>query len=585
MALWLAGCADSNQPSAAAISANAGANRRMQLWQTTTRPARKPSPLIIRSTPRPPATTRPAATRPSPGGPLATQPVATRPAGAPPVSTQPAAAWPEAVTGPLIQPYHLNTVNVVRLLYQKSPLVIASREEMIAARYGLEEFRTNLSRFEPYARADGTASHFPERRGAQGAEGEVVGGLEKETFDGAVVSVEGGVSASRFHFDETDDEPAEVSAGSGTVVRARLEVPFVGSRKRQNRVINQAYQESTARAAVLQYLSEYRSYATSAFTYHAQTLLYLHYIRAYENQIATLEALLKQPRLPAPDRIVVQNALGDARVVRDGYEANYWTSLLSLLEYLGIKPEEKYVLDDLSEPPLRYRQRVNTPEGLQELLTQAFANNPRFAVLEDAIRNADFRKTQALLGKLDITAFLEGTQFPFGALDFDDRVRGWQITAGVTVRLNDPRVLTEAIKKAEAQIRQYQAQIEAEQADIRDQIAIRADRLRSLHQSRSQILENIDQARTEFEERCERYFSGKPSRLTIDDVLTPLYLVTDSEVKLASNLNQIIDAESDLMTSTGEVYRLVGLRIENRGHGMELFEENLPADNQVVSKR
>ena len=67
----------------------------------------------------------------------------------------------------LKEPYHLGADNIIRILFNKSPLMIASRERMVAAQYGLEEFKANLSRLEPYVRADASISDFPERRDAR----------------------------------------------------------------------------------------------------------------------------------------------------------------------------------------------------------------------------------------------------------------------------------------------------------------------------------------------------------------------------------------------------------------------------------
>jgi hypothetical protein len=230
------------------------------------------------------------------------------------------------------------------------------------------------------------------------------------------------------------------------------------------------------------------------------------------------------------------------------------------------------VLEEVKELPLRFLDAVRTPEGIQGLLVMAYRNNPRFTVLEDAIRNAELKRTQAILGTYDITAYLEGSHFPYGSPDFDDRVGGWMVTTGITMRLNDRRVLTASLKKAEAEIRAFRAQIQAEENDIRDQITIRADRLRAYYNSRTQVIENISRSRAQFEERCEAYFWRRATKMTIDDVLTALYLLTDAQTQLTTTINQITDAENDLLVSTGEVYRQVGIQIENRGKGMEVFE-------------
>lgn len=498
--------------------------------------------------------------------------------------TRPAPSQPAETAEPLAKPYQINTANVVRITYLMSPLVIASREEMIAAQHGLKEFQANLSRFEPYVRVDGGALEYPERRGANGYDGELVAGIDRETFDGSLFRVEGGVNGSHYSYDRTESDPAKTESGSSGVLRARIEIPFVGSRKQQDRTIKQAYQESTARQAMLEYMRDYRSYVSTALVEYRQTILYLNQMRAYEDEIAALETLLALPELTDDERARLRTAMGDAKVHHSGLQANYWSSLLSLLQDLGIQPGERYVVEEPRELPLQFLEEASTPEGRQRLLVEAYENNPRFAVLEDSIRNAELKRSQAILGAYDMTAYFEGAHYPFAPPEFDDRVRGWLLTAGITVRLNDRRVLTESLKKAEAEIRSYRAQIAAEENDIRDQITIRADRLITYLKSRPQATENVKRARAQFQERCEAHFWRREARINIDDVLRSLSLLTSAQVQLAANLNQIVDAEHDLLVSTGEVYRLVGIRIEKKDAGMVLHETTLPQPAPATSQ-
>jgi hypothetical protein len=477
-----------------------------------------------------------------------------------PVTTQPADD-PDAL---LSKPYRLNKETIVRLVYHKSPLVAASRENMIAAQHGLEEFRANLSRFEPFARLRGDATDYPERRDSQGINGEVTAGLEKETFDGAVFRVEGGMSGERVSFGEVNDDQEEVEQGSGGLVRGRVEVPFIGSRKRQNRVISAAFQESSARGAVLTYLTRYRNYADRALDYYVGALLYLRYVRAYEHKLDDLNGLLDDERLKPEDRRRIESTAGDTKVLRDQYAARYKSYLLLALQFLGINPDEEYVLE---EPPLdeesRYYRMTRTPEQRRELLAQAYENNPKFQVLEDAIKDSELKRSQAIIGKNDITAYAEGTQFAFGSETYDDRVGGWVLKAGVSFRRNDSRVLEASRKKAEAEIRKFRAQIEAEELAVQRQVAVQSSTLGSYVESRPQIMENMAKAEEEFEQRKQAFFSGESTSLTIDDVLTPLSSRTVAEIRLAANLYNAALAENALLSSTGEVYRMVGMEMDS----------------------
>ena len=487
-------------------------------------------------------------------------------------ATQPTTIQPGDVAFLLDPPYRLNTETIVHLLYHKSPLIIAGRESMIAAQYGLEEFRANLSRLEPFARATTDLTSFPERRDSRGVQGEIVGGLQKETFEGAILRLEGGLSALRVRFNEVEVDQAGVEQGSGAVIRARFEIPFVGSRKRQNRIISQAFQESTAREAMLDYLSGFRRYATLSFRYHRSALLYFKYTQAYGFKMSEIDEMLMRTDLSEADRLRLTSSRGDAQVLHEQYQTSHWTSLLTLLQYLGIQPGEEYVLEQVNELPGRYLEAIQTEEGMQQLLAEAYANTPGFLVLRDAISNAELQRAQAILGTYDVTAFVEGTQFPFGAVAYDSRLEGWQVIAGVTVRLNDSRVLTATRNKAEAEIRQFRAQIEAEQLEIQKGISNRSERLVSYSNSRPKILETLEKAKAEYAERRRAHFAEEDSEVNIDDVLTSLGLIVNAKVRLASNMSYLLDAETDLLTATGAIYRMVGIRIIDDGEGTRLHE-------------
>jgi outer membrane protein TolC len=433
---------------------------------------------------------------------------------------------------------------------------------MDAAQHGLDEFKANLSRFEPFTEARGDATRFPERRDSRGTSGEIVGGIEKETFEGARFRIEGGASTSRVRFGEVEQDQDAVEEGSGGLVRGRIEVPFVGSRRRQERIINQAFQESRARQAKLTYLDAYREYAVSALQYYQAALLYQADAAAYEHKRRELATLRQNPRVRPEDRDRLDSSAADAVVYRDQYLNYRRDAILSLLAALGLGPDAPYVLVESEYAPSEYLDKSATQEGLARMIEDAYFNNPRFRVLDNAIRDAELQRQQAIVGRYDITAFVEGTQFPFGAETYDDRVGGWQVGAGVTVRLNDQRVLTASRLKAEAQIRAYQAQIETERLNIQRKISTHTSTLRSNHQVRLQLLENVKQKQAAFEYRTRVYLSGGPPPMTIDDVLIPLSEMISAEIQLASNAYYSGLADIAIMAATGEVYRVVGMAID-----------------------
>ncbi len=471
------------------------------------------------------------------------------------------------VAGMKVQaPLHLDLKNIVHRVYDTGPLTRASREEMIAAEYALEEFRTNLSRLEPYVQASGDTAAYPERRHARGSTGEVVGGLQKETFEGAIMKVEGGASVSDFSFGDVDERAGESATdrGSGGLVRARVEVPFIGSRKRQERVISQAFQESQARKARLDYLSNFRLYVNEALGYYLYALLYRDYGNNWETQAQTIEDILKDPRVRAADKARLTTTMDSNRVTRDQYRTYQRTQSLLLLSMLGVPMDTSVELSDRAQGPSPYLDRISSPEGRQALIAEAYENNPRFRVLEDAIKDAELQRQQAILGRYDLTAFMEGTQFPFGASTYDDRLGGWLVGGGVNVRLNDSRVLTASRLKAEAAIRQYKAEIESERLLIDRKIIDNGDQLLSYHRIEEDAEAVAHKKEAQFRQRCADYLEGSDPSLTVDDVLGMLGEWTAAENRLASNEYYIGNADLQIMTATGELYRMVGMDIDGK---------------------
>lgn len=454
-------------------------------------------------------------------------------------------------------PYRLNLESIVRLAYEKNPTVGASREEMKAAKHGLVEFRANLSRLEPFVELRSDLSDFPNRRGAFGNTIETVLGVKKETFEGAVLSTEVGASHSRFEFQEALAAQNAVESGAGVLVRTRLEMPFFGSRRRQDRIIAQAFQESTARKAQLDYLKSYRLVVENALSYYNLVVYYRRLVEIYQKAAFDLAQLIKDQRVDASDRQRLESVRATAESNRNVYAAREREYLTILISYLAIT-----ALDSVSIEMPEYRlspfvEQARTTQGLQELVERARSNNPTFRVLNDAIRNTDLQRKQAVRGKYDVTTFLEGTLFPIGSETFDNRFEGWTVGGGINIRLNDRRVLTATRLKAEAQIRQFKAEIEAEEINTRRKIVSTAEATWGNHENRQQLLEANRSKQKEFVDRQLEYFA---TEINIDQLLSTRSDLTSNEAVLASNIYNTADREATLILAIGQIFEMVGLK-------------------------
>lgn len=465
---------------------------------------------------------------------------------------------PELASGVPGPPYVLNVENIVRLVYARNPGVRAAREEMKAATHGLDEFRANLNRLEPFVELRNDLSSYPNRRGAFGDSVESVVGIQKETFEGAIVSAEVGGAVSRFEFDRAMPGQETDEAGGGALVRARAEMPFFGSRRRQNRIIAQAFQESTARKAQLDYLKSYRAIVDDAIDYYSLVVYYTQLVGVYQDYVDDLERLIEDDRLQPGDRPRVQSVIGSAATQRNLYEARrqeYQTAMLAL-SGIGIDDEFEIAIPDFQAS--RYSADAEDAEALEALIQKARDNNPAFTVLRDAIHNTELQRQQAISGRYDLTTFIVGTLFPLGSETFDDRLDGWTVGTGANVRLNDKRVLRATRLKAEAQIRQFEAEIESEELLMRRRIVTETNGLRDNDLNRAQILEVIRTKTSEYQSRLKDYFDG---RINIDQLIETRSNLAGSGSSLASNDFNTANRESRLLLALGTVYEIVGLEI------------------------
>ena len=115
-------------------------------------------------------------------------------------------------------PYRFNVDSIIRLVFARSARVTAAREEMIASQYGLQEFRRNLSRLEPFVETRADISDFPYRSGAFGHQAEAVVGVQKETFEGAILRTEVGGAMSRFEFGGPASAASPLEEGEGVLM-------------------------------------------------------------------------------------------------------------------------------------------------------------------------------------------------------------------------------------------------------------------------------------------------------------------------------------------------------------------------------
>ena len=114
--------------------------------------------------------------------------------------------------------------------------------------------------------------------------------------------------------------------------------------------------------------------------------------------------------------------------------------------------------------------------------------------------------------------------------------------------------------KAEAQIRQFQSEIEAEEIKMRRQISTEPKGIVDNESNRKKILEVVAQVTREYQQRLSEYFEGE---INIDQLLETRAEMTNSQTDVAANLYNTSNREINLLGATGRIYELAGLAIES----------------------
>ena len=308
------------------------------------------------------------------------------------------------------------------------------------------------------------------------------------------------------------------------------------------------------------YLKNYGLYVDNALSYYNLSVYYSQLITIYQEYVDDLYALAKRSQLKPSDLIRVQNVRGSAESSRNTYQARLreYTQILEL--QIGIMPGEKYRLEMPEYRLSPIASKSQEPGELSRLIGKARKNNPAFRVLNDAISNTELQRQQAIKGKYDVTAFLEGALFPVGSESFDDRLDGWTVGGGLNIRLNDRHVMKATRLKAEAQIRQFEAAIEAEEVLMRQRILTMTKGILDNHNNRKKVSEVVSQKTVEYQQRLAAYFDGG---VNIDQLLDSRSELASLRSELASNQYNSANRESSLLGATGSIYEIVGLSFDD----------------------
>jgi outer membrane protein TolC len=274
--------------------------------------------------------------------------------------------------------------------------------------------------------------------------------------------------------------------------------------------------------------------------------------------MAALDQLLQDIRLREPDRLRIETARAAVESNWNHVSSRQRDNFGTLLANLGAIPDQEVEMEMPDYRLSPWVEQARQEHGVRALIELARVNNPAFRILNDAIKNARLQHEQAVRGRYDVTTFLEGTTFPLGSAVFDNRYQGWMIGGGINVRLNDKRVRNATRLKSEAQIRQFEAEMEAEEIGIQQRVISNTTTILDNDQNRKQLLGAAARLASVFETRRKEYFAGT---INIDQLLSARADIALNEDSLAANVQRTAEREANLSLAIGRVYEMVGLKL------------------------
>ena len=112
--------------------------------------------------------------------------------------------------------------------------------------------------------------------------------------------------------------------------------------------------------------------------------------------------------------------------------------------------------------------------------------------------------------------------------------------------------------KTEALIRQFRAEIEAEEINIRRKIHSTTKAIWDNDANRNQMLDVARRKAAEYKERLDEYFADT---INIDQLLSTRSDIASNASSLANIIYNSADRESSLILAIGQIYEMVGLKI------------------------
>lgn len=395
----------------------------------------------------------------------------------------------------------INTI--ANLVFEYNPEILAARYAREAAEYQFKDFERNLSQFTPFI--SNSSITRQDRSPDEDHDYSTEYGVQKDFFDGG--SVFGGVGHSGGFGD---------SGGAGkNFIRTDITLPLFSSNTTLRRITDRSRQENELFNTRLQYIAGVRGQIWRAQMEYLNTVLYKERGIHRGGCISDFESFLTTERVKANSAYAqqIQSEIQELQADVMHYQERVDVRLLDLALAIGL---DSLGLERINGSRMFARDvfagdfygKSYLTKSVDELLAIARQNDIRVRVLENARANSVEKKRLALEGKWDAFLDLDGRLDVAGSGDAKDD-NGYSIESGLRVDRVDPVLLDYSLKRAEAEIKEYDAYIKEQLLNTRTVIERGLFDAKTYRSRHDQILGSIHSKYIVYNQKLEDFTEGK----------------------------------------------------------------------------
>ena len=445
----------------------------------------------------------------------------------------------------------VTATSIVFLTFEHNPEVAAARFELEAAEYQFKDFERNLSQFTPVLFRSGVERdvRHPEEEHYY----KVQAGMEKEFFNGS--SVFAGVG-HRGEFGDTAD-------GRSHFAEVDVQFPLFGSNTTLRRITQRAREENEMYNARLEYVDEIRDAIQRAQERYFWYLVNRQQARLILKGVSDYQQLLSLPRVEASPaaRNQLEDEIQSLRSEILQYEELATSYLLSLQFLIGLDALAASQVGALDLYEANYYGRSYLSRPLEQLVAEAQENDIQVRVLQNARKNSLEKKQLAERGQWDIFVDLNGQYDLDGGGDLEDE-NGYWVGAGLRVRKIDTTLLRYSLRRAQAEIKKYDALIRGRRLETRNQIEREWGNAHSRREQCDELFASVASRRAVYRQKQKDYAEGNE---IIDNLIRSRRDLLETEKDLVHSLGRFYESITELDHACGVYFEPLGIEIAPPG--------------------